>query len=175
MNKLIFIMLLLLINARGVEAQIQLSPVNCGDCVADRILAKRTAYVDELSKKYCTENNREKQKIKQCIENSKADSMFPFFTDKCSESDYFLGINGKEVRLRKTSKAVRKQHYFIGSYAGEGVRLKIEKARLIEKTYEPAESRNEADVVNASYKVDVTVTNGKFAKTIKNVILSSGY
>jgi hypothetical protein len=68
-----------------------------------------------------------------------------------------------------------KQHYFIGSYRGKGISVVIGTARLIRKTYEPTESRDEADVVSATYKVNVTVTNDKNVKTIKNVILSSGY
>jgi hypothetical protein len=176
-----FIAILLLLNnsdaaksQRGsaalAEGQLWLSPVNTGDCVAARIFAKRTIFMDEFYKKYCAGNNTDEAKVKQCIENSRHNKEIYFFTDRCSEDEYFIGINGKEVRLRRISKKPGKPTNFIGSFAGEGVSVEISHPRLIGKTYFPNVPRTEGNVLDASYKVLVTVKKGALKKSFKSVL-----
>jgi hypothetical protein len=147
--------------------------VNTGDCVAARISATRTSSVEHFYKKYCSEANSDEAAARKCIENSALIREFNFFTDRCSEKEYFIGINGKEFRLKKVSQERRKAHYFVGSFAGDGLSVQISHPRLIGKTYLPGEPRTEDNVLDAAYKVLVAVTNGKVKKTF-NGILSYG-
>jgi hypothetical protein len=167
----IMMVALLFIQAAFAERQLWLSPVNVGDCVAARIIAKRTSFVEELDKKYCTERNSDEAKARKCIENSRMNKEIHFFTDRCSESEYFIGINGKEFRLKRISKKPGKPHYFIGSFAGEGLSVQISHPRLIKKTYLPDEPRNEDNVLDAEYKVLVTVKKWDINKTFKGILL----
>jgi hypothetical protein len=170
----LFFFSILFIQGTIVTAQINLSPVNTGDCVAPRIISKRTPYMDEYYKKYCAAN-RDKALEKKCLENTKLHNEFSFFTDRCSESDYYIGINGKEVALKKTSKKFRNQHDFIGSYAGHGIRVVIHHPRLVSKTYFAGQPKTEENVEDAVYKVDVIVTEGKLTKSFKNEVLMYGF
>jgi hypothetical protein len=156
--------------AAFAESQLWLSPVNTGDCVAARIIAKRTIFIDEFDKKYCARNDPDKAKTKKCLENSKLHQETSFFTDRCSEETYFIGLNGEEVRLTRISKKPRKPHLFIGSFAGEGVSVEIGHPRLIGKSYVPNEPRTEANVLDAAYRVLVTVKKGALKKTFKGVL-----
>lgn len=175
MNKKIFLVVILIIPAISICAQLHLSPVNTGDCVASRITSKRTAFVDEFYKKYCAENNKgDKVKETQCIENTRTDREFSFFTDRCSESAYYIGINGKEVKLGRISKKPGKPTDFIGSFIGNGISVVINNPRLLNKIYTAGEPGNESGVEDASYKVDVTVTKGTVKKTFKDAILLYG-
>src|SRR3954465_11487685 len=161
---------LLFIQAAFAERQLWLSPVNTGDCVAARISATRTRFVDEFDKKYCSEANSDKAAVGRCIENSAMNKEINFFTDRCSEKEYFIGVNGKEFRLKRVSKK-RQPHYFVGSFAGQGLSVQISHARLIGKTYLPGEPRNESNVLDGAYKVLVTVRKGKIEKTFNGVLL----
>ncbi|MCW3105619.1 MAG: hypothetical protein JWQ09_125 [Segetibacter sp.] len=174
MIKTIFLVVILVVQATYAEAQLHLSPVNTGDCVAARITAKRTAFVDEFYKKYCAEHNPDKLKERKCVENTRASSQFSFFTDRCSESDYFIGVNGKEFKLSRISKKPGKPIDFIGSFAGNGISIAISNPRLLKKIYTPGEARDESYVEDAEYKVDVTVTKETLTKTFKDVILWYG-
>lgn len=173
MKKITSFIVILFIQTIWAKGQINLSPVNTGDCVAARIEAKRTAYMDEYYKKYCAQN-KDKKKEKQCLENTKWHTEFSFFTDRCSESDYYIGINGKEVALKRISKKHGNPTDFIGSFAGNGIRVVINNPRLTEKEYFEGEAKTEDNVLSAVYKVDVTVTKGMLTKTFKNVTLSYG-
>lgn len=70
MTKIIFLTVVFFIQSNCANAQLNLSPVNTGDCVAARIQSKRTAYMDEYYKKYCAQN-KDKKLEKQCLENTK--------------------------------------------------------------------------------------------------------
>jgi hypothetical protein len=174
MPKIILMVPLLIIQAAFAGGQLKLSPMNTGDCVAVRITTKRTTFVDALAKKYCAEHNSDKAKEKKCIENSKSDSEISFFTDRCSVDEYFIGINGKEVRLRRISKRLGKlyhfPHHFIGSFAGKGVSVEISHPRLIKKIYGPDGARDEDNVEDAEYKVLVTVKKGSLKKSFKGIL-----
>ena len=173
MNKIILLLAIFILHGAFAKAQINLSPVNTGDCVAARIEAERTPYMDEYYKRYCAQN-KDKQKERQCLENTKWHKEFSFFTDRCSASDYYIGINSKEVKLKRTSKKPGKPTDFIGSFAGNGIRVVINNPRLIGKEYHEGEPKTEDNILSAAYKVDVTVIKGKLTKTLKNVVLSYG-
>lgn len=173
MTKIIFLAAILIVQATGATAQLNLSPVNTGDCVASRIQSKRTAYMEEYYKKYCAQNKNKKLE-KQCLENTKWHKEFSFFTDRCSESDYYIGINGNEVLLKRTSKKPGKPTDFIGSFAGNGIRVVINNPRLIGKEYHEGEPKTEDNILSAVYKVDVLVTKGKLTKAFKNMTFSYG-
>ena len=168
MFKIIMIIAVLVVQFFCAKAQLNLSPVNTGDCVAARIQAKRTSYMDEYYKKYCAAN-KDKALEKKCLENTKWHREFSFFTDRCSESEYYIGINGKEIGLKRISKTPGKPTDFIGSFAGNGIRVLINNARLIAKEHYEGE-----DIEGGTYKVDVTVTRGKLTRKFKNVTLSYG-
>ncbi len=155
--------------AASAENQLWLSPVTTGDSIVDRICAKRTVFVDELDQRYCAEHNPDEAKRRKCIENTRFyNDEFSFFTDLHGDGVYSIGINGKEVKLRKISKKPGKPHYYIGSYAGEGVSVVISHPRLVGKiTYDP-----EGSVLDARYKVLVTVKKGALKKTFKGVLLA---
>jgi hypothetical protein len=162
---------LLFIQAAFAERQLWLSPVSTGDCVAARISAKRSRFADEFDKKYCSEANSDEAAARRCIENAAMDKNITFFTDRCSEKEYLIGINGKEFRLKRVSKKRGKPHYFVGSFAGEGLSVRISHARLISKTYIPGEPRTESYVLDGVYGVLVTVRKGKIEKTFNATLL----
>ena len=173
MSKAIFLVLILVTQAAFALAQLNLSPVNTGDCVAARITAKRTAFLDEYDKKYCAQN-KDKKKEKECLENARSQKDFSFFTDRCSETDYFIGLNGNEVQLKRTSGNPAKAPYFLGSFAAKEIHVVINNPRLKSKTYFKGEERNEFNVEDAVYKVDVTVKRGTTTQKYKDVILWYG-
>jgi hypothetical protein len=173
MTKILFITLIFILQVTSGKSQINLSPVNTGDCVAPRIEAKRTPYMDAYYKKYCA-LNKDKKKERQCLENTKWHSEFSFFTDRCSETAYYIGINSKEITLKRISKKPGKPSNFIGSFAGNGIRVVINNPRLIGKEYHEGEPETEENLLSAVYKVDVTITKGKLTKTFKNVTFSYG-
>src|SRR5687767_12355596 len=142
----ILFVIILVVHAAGANAQIDLSPVNTGDCVAARIQAKRTPYMDEYYKKYCAQN-KDKKLEKQCLENTKWHKEFSFFTDRCSESNYYIGINGKEIVLKRITRKPGKPINFIGSFSGNGIRVVINNPRLIEKEYFEGEPKTEDNVM----------------------------
>lgn len=172
MRKIFFIVLLLLVQATYAEAQLWLSPVNTGDCVAARISMEKTGFVRELDKKYCAQNLPDKTKERTCLENSRLQNEFSSFTNRCSESDYFIGINGDEIRLRRISKKPGKPHSFIGSFAGQGFRVDISLARPLKKTHVPQEPANEDDdMAGGAYDVLITVKKGAQKKTFNGVLM----
>ena len=172
MPKIIFIVLLLAIQATYAEGQLWLSPVNTGDCVAARITAKKNSFVRELDKKYCARNLPDKAKEQICLENSRLQEDYSFFTDRCSESEYFIGINGEEIQLRRISKRPGKPHSFIGSFAGKGFNVEISRPRLIKKKYFPdgIKIEDEDDVDSGSYKVLITLKRGARKKTFDGIL-----
>ncbi len=156
--------------APSAEKDLWLSPVNTGDCVAPRISAEKTTFVAELDEKYCAENNPDEAKARKCIENSQAQNEFSFFTDRCSENEYFIGINGKEVRLRRTSKEPGKPHDFIGSFAGEGFTVEINNPRPVGDTALERDESNEDEVIVGTYEVDITVNNKTNKESFKGIL-----
>lgn len=171
MQKIIFIVLLLIVQTNYAEAQLWLSPVNTGDCVAARISAKKTSFVRELDKKYCARNLPDKAKERKCIENSRLNEDFSFFTNRCSESDYFIGINGVEVQVERIFKKPGKPHSFIGSFAGSGFRVDISHPRPVKKTNFPDAPRNEDKVEGGAYEVLITVKKGARKKTFNGILM----
>jgi hypothetical protein len=173
MSKSIFLVIIIVMQASAVLAQLHLSPVNTGDCVAARITTKRTAFLDEYDRKYCAQN-KDKKKEKECLENSRSQQDFSFFTDRCSETEYYIGINGKEVQLKRISGNPARQPYFIGSFAAKGIHVVINNPQLKKKTYFEGEERNEFNVEDAVYKVDVIVKQGTTIQKYKDVDLWYG-
>lgn len=171
MHKIFFIVLLLIVQGTYAEAQLWLSPVNTGDCVAPRISTKKTSFVRELDKKYCARNLPDKTKERRCLENTRLNGNFSFFTDRCSESEYFIGINGEEFQLRRISKKPGKPHSFIGSFAGNGFRVDISLPRLKKKTYFPDEPKDEDNVEGGAYDVRITVKKGASKKTFNGILM----
>ncbi|HEX8250501.1 MAG TPA: hypothetical protein VF599_20165 [Pyrinomonadaceae bacterium] len=170
MQKILFIVLLLIVQVTCAEAQLWLSPVKTGDCVANRISTKKTSFVREYDKKYCARNLPDKTKERTCLENSRAIKEFSFFTDRCSESDYFIGINGDELRLRRISKKPGKPHHFIGTFAGSGYSVVISLTRPIKKMPFPDKPRDEDEVEGGAYDVLITVKKGARKKTYNGIL-----
>lgn len=170
MNRIIFILLLLVIQVVHAHAQLWLSPVKTGDCVADRIRAKKSSFVRELDRKYCAQNLPDKTKERICIENTRLNEDFSFFTDRCSEGEYFIGINGKEIQLKRISKKPGKPHFFIGSFAGNGFSVNIGRPLLIKKTKFLDEPGNEDDIESGAYNVLITIKRGTSKKTFNGIL-----
>ena len=156
-------------SATSAEDDLWLSPVNTGDCVAPRISAPRTHFVAQLDEKYCTDNNADEAKARKCIQNSNEQEDFSFFTDRCSEEEYFIGINGKEVRLRRVSKEPGKPHDFIGAFAGEGFSVEISTQERVEVL--ARERIGEDEIVSGAFNVDITVKHGAIKKAFKGVLM----
>jgi hypothetical protein len=171
MNKIIFIVLLLVVQVTYAEAQLWLSPVNTGDCVAARISAKKDSFVREFDKKYCARNLPDKTKERTCLKNSGLQKEFSFFTDRCSESEYFIGINGEELQLRRISKKPGKPHSFIGSFAGNGFSVVISLSRPVKQTYFPREPGDEDIAEGGAYNVLITVKKGARKKTFNGILM----
>ncbi|HKO61322.1 MAG TPA: hypothetical protein VJV03_09195 [Pyrinomonadaceae bacterium] len=152
----------------SAEDELWLSPVNTGDCVAPRIATQKTQFVAQLDEKYCIENNADEAKARTCIENSRAQQDFSFFTDRCSEKEYFIGINGKEVSLRRVSKGPGKPHDFMGSFSGEGYSVEINNPVQVGEITRDGD--NEDGVVSGAYKVDIVVRHKAIRKTFKGIL-----
>ena len=122
MAKLWLVLSLLLASAGGSGGQLWLSPVSSGDCVAPRLFAKRSDFVKEWEKQDCRLKNSDKTIAAKCVEtailNEAAELVF--FTDRCHQDEFLIGINGHEYRLRKVSPN-RKPHNFIGTFVGDGL------------------------------------------------------
>ena len=170
-SKLIFIALLLIIQSTYATGQIWLSPINTGDCVAPRIIAKKTSFVRELDRKYCAQNLPDKARERKCLENTRVQDDFSFFTDRCSESDYFIGINGEEIRLKRVSRKPGKPHHFIGAFAGRGFSVNITLPRQVKKASVPDKAENEDEVEGGAYDVLITVKKGGRKKTFEGILM----
>ncbi len=145
--------------------------VNCGDCVAGRIYAPKSPYVKDLDKKSCIKRHAASpQQLKECIENGGYSDTISFFTDRCSGDEYFISLNSKEHRLKRTSGNAQKPPYFAGTFEGDGLKVAVKSLRLISKTYEKGSKRTEADVEDARYKVLVTVKHGRRVEEINGVL-----
>jgi hypothetical protein len=93
-----------------------------------------------------------------------------FFTDRCSGDEYFISLNSKERRLKRTSGNPQKPPYFAGTFEGDGLKVVVKSLHLISKTYEKGSKRTEADVEDAAYKVSVTVKHGRRVEEINGVL-----
>jgi hypothetical protein len=161
--KLLVAVSLLLMQSAASEGRFWLTPVSAGDCVGARIFATRTI---EWEKKRCAGLDAEQKKTAQCMDDQLSDNQFVFFTDRCSEEQYYIGIDGKEHTLRMTSTKTGTIP-FIGSFAGEGVTVRIDNPRLRGKAYEEGQPKTEDYVIDADYDVRVTITKGALKKTLQ--------
>lgn len=168
MTKLVAVLALLLGSSGGGGAQLWLSPVSSGDCVAPRLYAERSKFVKEWEKQDCRLKSSDEQIAAKCVEGARLNEAaeLVFFTDRCHQEEFFIGINGREYRLRKVSPN-RKPHYFIGTFIGEDLRVEIKEPRLLTKTYLPGEPQTEDYVLDADYAVRVVVTRGRLQKAFK--------
>jgi hypothetical protein len=151
-----------------VENDLWLSPVNTGDCVAPRISTQKTQFVAQLDEKYCVENNTDEAKARKCIGNSREQKDFSFFTDRCSEKEYFIGIDGKEVSLRRVSKGPVKPHDFIGSFSGEGYRVEITNPVQVGDITHDGD--HESGIASGAYEVEIVVKHRTIKKTFKGIL-----
>jgi hypothetical protein len=165
MHKLLLALSLMLVSAAFGEGQLWLSPVSGGDCVAPRLFGKRSSFLNEWEKKSCLALNSDRRMAAKCVENVMLDKKtdVAFFTDRCSEKEFFIGLNGSECRLRRVSRR-QKPHHFIGSFVGDDVSVEIDKPHLLKKTYTPNEPKTEDRVLDAEYAVRVTVRKGAVRK-----------
>ncbi|HYH10264.1 MAG TPA: hypothetical protein VEK11_24665 [Thermoanaerobaculia bacterium] len=155
--------------ATSAEDQLWLSPVNTGDCVASRIHAERSPLLDAADRRECAREHPDSAKAKACFARVRMvmGREVNFFTDRCSVADYYIGVNGKEYRLRRTTRVPGKPTDFIGSFAGEGITVDITQPRLISKEYEEGMPKKEQNVLDAYYDVRVTVKKGSLRQTFK--------
>jgi hypothetical protein len=145
--------------------------VNSGDCLAARIYAPKSQFTRNLERQTCTQRNADNPlSIKQCIEVTGSTEQISFFTDRCSGDEYFISLNSKEHRLKRTSGNAQKSPYFAGTFEGDGLKVVVKSLRLISKTYEKGSKRTEADVEDAAYKVSVTVKHGRRVEEINGVL-----
>ncbi len=169
----VFLLVLNMAVVTAAAAQERLWPthVNSGDCLAGRIYAPKSQFTRNIEKQTCTQRNADNPlKIKQCIETTGATEDISFFTDRCSGDEYFISLNSKEHRLKRTSGNAQKPPYFAGTFEGDGLKVTVKSLRLISKTYEKGSKRTEADVEDATYKVSVTVKHGRRVEEINGVL-----
>ena len=147
MTKFMLVIPFLLLQCTQGEKELWLSPVNTGDCVAPRIVAERT-----VTGKATTED-------------------VYFFTDRCSEEDYFIGVNGIEHPMKKVSADPQAPHHFIGSFAGDGISVRVGQPRLLYKKYIPGEAETDDNILDAAYEVLVTVKKGGLERSFQGSLL----
>jgi hypothetical protein len=134
-----------------------LSNINAGDCVADRIQARKTSYNLIADKQYCINNNAgDPEKIKICQANSAYSGDIVFFTDRCS-NDYYLGLNGTEYTLKRHPNKNKYYTSLIGSFYGKGLKVEVKSIRLTSKEYQEGTK----NVQSGSYDVQVTIQKDK--------------
>jgi hypothetical protein len=138
------------------------SDIPTGECVSSRIYAEKTAFNKNQDKQYCAGNA-------ECEKNTNEAKTVNFFTDRCGldKDAYYIGINGKEYRLKRTGGDAKKEPYLTGKFSGSGFVVEIKSVKLIKKIFDEG---SKTDVVDAEYEVDVNITKGKDKKQIKAVL-----
>ncbi len=137
-----------------------LSDIGTGDCVADRIQTRKTAYNMAADRQYCVNGNAgNSEKIKTCLTNSSYNEHVVFFTNRCSD-EYYLGLNGTEYTLKRLANRNKYYTPLIGSFYGKGLKVEVKGIRLSRKEYEEGSK----DVLSGTYDVLITVHKGKVVK-----------
>jgi hypothetical protein len=138
------------------------SAITTGDCVSSRIETTKTAFNHEQDKQYCLGE-------KECTENTSKENTVTFFTDRCGldQGDYFIGINGKEYKLKRISGDPKKEPYLTGKFSGDGFVVDIKSVKMIKKILQEG---SKTDVEDAEYEVDVTISKGKLKQKVKAIL-----
>ena len=137
-----------------------LSDIRTGDCVADRIQARKTSYNLIADKQYCINSNAgDAKKIEICQTNSAYSQDIVFFTDRCGDG-YYLGLNGTEYTLKRQTDRNKYYTPLIGSFYGSGLKVEVKSIRLSSKEYEEGTK----NVLSGSYDVQVTIQKGKLVQ-----------
>jgi hypothetical protein len=143
-----------------------LSDVRTGDCVAPRISSAKTQFNHKADKAYCAKYNAgSAEKIKTCQDNSLTNPNINFFTDRCSASDFYIGINGVEHHLKRLSEPKNAKAPLLGKFSGKGISVDIKALRLLSTNHENEDGTGE--VIGGTYEVMVTVTKNKITKQTK--------
>lgn len=137
-----------------------LSDIRTGDCVADRIQARKTSFNLAADKQYCIKGNAgDAEKIKICQKNSAFTEQVVFFTDRCSD-EYYLGLNGTEYTLKRRESGTKYYTPLIGNFYAKGLKVEVKSLRLIDVEYEEGTKH----VQSGTYKVLITIQKDKVVK-----------
>jgi hypothetical protein len=137
--------------------------VNAGDCVAPIISIAKTTAHKSFDRRYCTQNNRgNSPAIKTCERNSITQKQVAFFTDRCTQKSYYIGINGVDYQLRRTNGNPDRPPYLTGSFVGDGIKVKVTELRSIKK-------KNDDGVESGESLVLVTISQGKNTEKFEGV------
>jgi len=111
--------------ASPVPAALVPTPVNTGDCVADRITIDYLPERRPFDEAYCRAGNPDDAVAYEvCLRNSALNDT-PFFTDRCGDgSDYFLAVDGVEHRLQRVGPRWAEVN-LSGRFAGDGLELEV--------------------------------------------------
>ncbi|WP_143167354.1 hypothetical protein [Massilia sp. CF038] len=89
-----------------------------------------------------------------------------FFTDRCSASDYFIGLGGVTHTLQRVRPAPKGRVAFEGRYEGDGVQVEI---AVLEKGVGQCEvlTQSEMDSLNLAGERKVAVRVSRGAETVR--------
>lgn len=113
-----------LVASPGLAALVP-TPVNTGDCVADRITIDYHPERVPFDEAYCRAGNPDDAvAYGVCLRNSALNDT-PFFTDRCGDgSEYFLAVDGVEHRLQRVGPRWAEVN-LSGRFAGDGLELEV--------------------------------------------------
>jgi hypothetical protein len=158
------ILAIAIINPGFAQEHLLPTEIPGGDCVAANVSTAKTAAHRKIDLQYCTRNNAgDPQKIQICKQNLANQERVTFFTDRCSNNDYFIGINGVEYKLKRKSRESSRPPYLTGSFAENGIQVKVEKIRSINQV-------NNDGVESGELEVFVTITQNKKVKKVKGIL-----
>ncbi len=113
-----------------------------GDCIHSAVSTKKSQLEHTFDKAYCVKWNAEKDAVlAQCIAIKSELEAEPFYHD-CGNDQNYIGINGKTYLLKQVGKSPTQQPFLIGSFKSDGIKVQVEKIRLLER---------EPDVDNAEF------------------------
>lgn len=157
----IFIAAMVLLNAASAaSAEIVPTDDPGSDCVAATIATQRTKANRRYDEAYCAVN-RDRAAYRTCLDNAAANTTISFFTDRCGDADAgaYVSFNGHTHHLARTSRSRHRYVTYAGTYAGDGIVVRVVPGKLIERFEEDGE------LLGVTHSVDVFISHG--GKTVK--------
>lgn len=138
------------------------SPVNIGDCVADRISIPYSPEREPFDERYCHDGNPTDFAAYQvCLRNSALNDT-PFFTDRCGDgTEFYLAVNGVEHVLQRVGPPWSNVN-LSGRFAGDGLQLEVLplKQWMDSGADVPTEDAADDEAESGSWTVQITLQQG---------------
>ena len=156
--------------AAPVAAGLVPSPVNVGECVADRISVPYSPERKPFDEQYCRRwNSTDAKAFAVCLHNSSLNDT-PFFTDRCGDgTEFFLAVNGVEHVLQRVGPKWREVN-LSGRFAGDGLELEVQPLKQWVESSADAPAEDE-DAKSGAWSVQVTLRQGSETRTFEATLV----